>query len=118
MGFMWAIYRVAMTISGSESPSFVPGEPDRSLTCERALAEIGLRLLDDAYSRWLVAESEAAEQLQTWLGAGGRSRQDSYCAYVAALDREHAAAHDLQRLLEIAASPPSDREEIALAPPA
>jgi hypothetical protein len=115
MSFMQQRYGVAMTISSrGESQSFVPPERDREFVAGRTVAEIGTRLLDDAYSTWLVAEGEAGEALRGWLGAAGRSREDAYYVYLAAIDREHAAAYDLQRLQEIAA--PAARGDVAVAP--
>ncbi len=64
---------------------------------ETDVAKIGIRLLDDAYLAWFSAESESERALRDWFegtgaGAGG------YHRYRAALDREEAAAGDLQRL--------------------
>jgi hypothetical protein len=113
---LW-MYGVAMTTIGrGESPSFLPPDRDRELVAERTVAEIGIRLLDNAYSSWLAAESEASAALGSWLGAAGRSREDAYCAYVAAVDREHAAAHDLQRLFEIAARSAGTRGDVTGVP--
>jgi hypothetical protein len=115
---MLRLYGVVMTTIGrDESPSFRPPDRDRELVAEHTVAEIGIRLLDDAYSSWLAAESEASEALCAWLGAAGRSREEAYCAYVASVDREHAAAHDLQRLFEIAARSAGTRDDATVAPP-
>ena len=65
----------------------------------RQIALIGLRLLDDACMAWTAAEIEAEQALRAWL-AGSRDRA-AYHAYRAALDREEAAARDLQRLHEL-----------------
>ena len=75
----------------------MPSETDRELVAQRTVAEIGLRLLDDAYATWLAAESEASEALRAWLDGSGGSRGNAYHAYAASVDREHAAAHDLRR---------------------
>lgn len=64
---------------------------------EPEVAEIGIRLLDDAYLAWVAAESECSQALQAWFDGGPR-HGDAYYAYLAALDREEAAAIDLQRL--------------------
>jgi hypothetical protein len=66
------------------------------------VAEIGIRLLDDAYLAWLAAESEAENALKAWVEPGGVDRASAYCAYRAAVDREEAAARDLKRLWELA----------------
>lgn len=67
------------------------------------IAEIGIRLLDDAHVAWQRAELECEETLHAWFEGTPRTRADRYLSYLAALDREEAAAHDLQRLWEVAA---------------
>jgi hypothetical protein len=114
---MLRLYGAVMTTIGrGESPSLRPPDRNREAVAEHTVAEIGFRLLDDAHSSWLAAESEASAALCDWLGAAGRSREDAYYAYVASVDREHAAAHDLQRLFEIAALPAGTRGDATLAP--
>jgi hypothetical protein len=66
-----------------------------------SVAEIGVRLLDGAYTAWLVAEGEAGSALHAWFEAGPRSHADAFRRYRAALDREEAAAADLCRLSEV-----------------
>ena len=66
------------------------------------LAEIGVRLLDDAYSAWFDAESDCQQALRAWFNGTSSSREEAYFAYRAALDREEAAAGDLQRLSQLA----------------
>ncbi len=66
------------------------------------VAAIGVRLLDDAYLAWFSAESECEGALQTWWRSSGSSRSLAYAAYRAALDREEAAALDLERLWSLA----------------
>ena len=68
------------------------------------LAEIGIRLLDEAHVAWQRAELECELALQTWYEGPPRNSVDSYLSYRAALDREQAAAHDLERLWELAVS--------------
>lgn len=68
----------------------------------REIAEIGVRLIDDAYFAWFAAESECERALQAWLTATSSTPAAGYQSYRAALDREEAAANDLQRLLELA----------------
>lgn len=68
---------------------------------ERELAEIGVRLVDDAYMAWFAAARESEQALREWLEAR-RNQSDTYCCYRAALDREEAAARDLARLSELA----------------
>jgi hypothetical protein len=76
------------------------------------LARIGVRLLDGAYMMWWAAEMECEEALRGWSAGTKRGGAEAYSRYRAALDREEAAARDLQKLHEVAQSyPPS------LAPP-
>jgi hypothetical protein len=65
----------------------------------REIALIGIRLLDDAYMSWVAAESEAEEALRVWFE--GNDGPQAHHAYRAAVDREEAAARDLQRLHEL-----------------
>jgi hypothetical protein len=62
------------------------------------LAVIGLRVLDDAHMTWLAAEIDSENSLRAWFKAAPANRAPAYLAYRAALDREEAAARDLQRL--------------------
>ena len=62
------------------------------------VAAIGVRLLDDAYLAWFSAEDETERALRAWSDGSGSTRAMSYAAYRAALDREEAAARDLERL--------------------
>lgn len=67
------------------------------------VAEIGVRLLDDAYLAWFSAESECEDAMRAWFKAAGAQQSAAYLAYRAALDREEAAARDLERLWELSA---------------
>jgi hypothetical protein len=58
----------------------------------------GTRLCDDAYMIWAAAENDCEEALRAWFAAGAHNRAEAYSAYCAALDREEAAARDLQVL--------------------
>jgi hypothetical protein len=69
-----------------------------------ALAEIGIRLLDEAHLAWHRAELECELALEAWYEAPLRESTDRYLSYRAALDREQAAAHDLERLWDLARS--------------
>jgi hypothetical protein len=64
---------------------------------DRELAAIGIRLIDDAHMVWAAASAESARTLRMWFD-GIAPNREGYCAYLAALDREEAAARDLQRL--------------------
>ena len=68
------------------------------------LAEIGLRLLDEAHTAWQWAELECEHALHAWYDGSPRGGAAGYLSYCAALDREQAAARDLQRLWELAQS--------------
>jgi hypothetical protein len=68
------------------------------------LAEIGIRLLDEAHVAWQRAELECEHALRAWHDGPPRASVDRYLSYRAALDREHAAARDLERLWELARS--------------
>ena len=65
------------------------------------VATIGVRLLDNAYMSWFAVERECEHALAAWFDGPARNRQAAYAAYRAALDREQAAACDLQRLWEL-----------------
>jgi hypothetical protein len=66
------------------------------------LEAIGVRLIDDAYTAWFNAESESGCALRAWWASRGSDRARAYTAYRAALDREEAAALDLERLWSLA----------------
>jgi hypothetical protein len=63
---------------------------------EKVLAAIKTRLRGNAFMAWCSAEHEAGCALKAWLDGSGNT--DTYLTYRAALDREEAAARDLQRL--------------------
>jgi hypothetical protein len=65
------------------------------------LADIGVRLLHDAYMAWFSAESESHSALCAWWQSSGWSRSLASAVYLAALDREEAAARDFERLWAI-----------------
>jgi len=68
------------------------------------LAEIGIRLLDEAHVAWQRAELECEQALRAWYDGPPRVSVERYLSYRAALDREQAAARDLERLWELATS--------------
>ena len=68
------------------------------------LAEIGIRLLDEAHVAWQRAELECEQALRAWYDGPPRPSVDRYLSYRAALDREQAAARDLLRLWELASA--------------
>jgi hypothetical protein len=65
------------------------------------LAVIGIRLLDDAHTTWVAAAVESEHALRAWFDADPPQGAAAYITYRAALDREEAAADDLQRLREL-----------------
>jgi hypothetical protein len=88
-----------MSTSGQDSTLAAPVR-DRPRK-RHELAEIGIRLLDEAHVAWQRAELECEQALRAWYDGSPRSSPDRYLAYLGALDREQAAAHDLERLWEI-----------------
>jgi hypothetical protein len=81
-----------------------PARPAANKTRPRKrheLAEIGIRLLDEAHVAWHRAERECEDALRAWYDGPPRASVERYLAYRAALDREQAAARDLQRLWEL-----------------
>jgi len=91
-----------MTIDASTNPA---PPADGGKNTDRDVAAIGIRLLDDAYAAWAAAEGECECALRAWQDSHRQAA--AYPAYRAALDREEAAARDLERLTEIAASYPT-----------
>lgn len=69
------------------------------------LAEIGIRLLDEAFQSWERAQLCCHEALHGWREAAPGRRAVAHAAYRAALDREEAAARDLQRLVQASRAP-------------
>jgi hypothetical protein len=69
----------------------------------REIALIGTRLLDDAYIAWTAAEFDTEQALRAWSDGVAGQHGAAYHAYRAAVDREEAAARDLQRLNELTA---------------
>jgi hypothetical protein len=67
----------------------------------RGLAVIAARVLDDAHMTWVAAEVEAEYALRAWFDAGAPDDAAAYQAYRVAVDREDAAARDLQRLSDL-----------------
>src|SRR2546423_14343947 len=67
----------------------------------RDLAVIAVRVLDDAHMTWVAAEVESGYALHAWFDAAAPQAAGAYLAYRAAVDREEAAARDLQRLSEL-----------------
>ncbi len=65
------------------------------------VAKIGIRLTEETYAAWTDAEDDSAQFLCAWFDRPVHN-DERYYAYLAALDREEAAALDLQRLAEVA----------------
>jgi hypothetical protein len=65
---------------------------------DRELAAIGVRLIDDAHMAWLLAARDCERAMAAWRA----DEPGAYWAYRAAIDREEAAARDLERLSKLA----------------
>ena len=93
-----------MTTNASTNPApLTPPADDGEGNDGSEVVAIGFRLLEDAYLAWTAAEGECERALQAWLEPGSGRHELAYPVYRAALDREEAAARDLQRLIEITA---------------
>ena len=68
----------------------------------REVASIGIRLVDEAYMSWCTDQMQCQAALRAWFDARPRDRAEANCAYRAALDREQAAARDLEWLSPLA----------------
>jgi hypothetical protein len=68
-------------------------------------ATVGVSSRDDAYLVWFSAEHESARALRAWWGGDEAAQATAYAAYRAALDREEAAARELERLSSLSAYP-------------
>ncbi|HUA71983.1 MAG TPA: hypothetical protein VMA96_12895 [Solirubrobacteraceae bacterium] len=71
-------------------------------TVTTTISEMGARLLDDAYLAWFSAESECEQALRAWFHGTDGGRPGAYLAYRIALDREEAAARNLERVWRFA----------------
>jgi hypothetical protein len=67
----------------------------------RDLAVIAVRVLEDAHMTWVAAEVDSEHALHAWFDAAAPQGAGAYLGYRAAVDREEAAARDLQRLAEL-----------------
>jgi hypothetical protein len=76
-----------------------PSEINRNTRHDPAV--IAVRVLDDAHMTWVAAEVESEHALRAWFDADASQDAGAYQAYRAAVDREDAAARDLQRLSEL-----------------
>ncbi|MBB4663859.1 hypothetical protein [Conexibacter arvalis] len=66
------------------------------------LVAIGTRLIDEVFQSWQAAQLLCHEAFHAWCDAAPAQRAGAHAAYRAALDREEAAAHDLQRVTQAA----------------
>jgi len=55
----------------------------------------------DLFDAWMFAEADATLAIAAWEAAPTEEKSDAYAAYVAALDRETAAAQLLARRLSL-----------------
>jgi|HubBroStandDraft_6_1064221.scaffolds.fasta_scaffold19089_4 putative AlgH/UPF0301 family transcriptional regulator len=69
----------------------------------RDVGGIAIRLVDDGYAVWRRAQVECHIALRAWLRTRAGNHV-AYHAYLAALDREEAAAIDLERVFELVAA--------------
>jgi hypothetical protein len=67
----------------------------------RQASRVRVRLVDEVYVSWSTAQSECQEALKAWLRADAGDRAAANCVYRAALDREEAAARDLEWLSKL-----------------
>jgi hypothetical protein len=65
---------------------------------EAYVDEIVVGLLDDAFQVWRAAATECERALRGWDEDAPRGGAAAFWCYTAALEREEAAARDLQRL--------------------
>jgi hypothetical protein len=63
---------------------------------EAEITERRAGTLDDAHLAWFIAESECERALEAW--RTGENADIAYCSYLAALNREEAAARHLERV--------------------
>jgi hypothetical protein len=94
--------------NATTADSTATATPTRTLKRDE-IVEIGIRLLDDAHLAWQQAELECEEMLEAWYGGAPHAARDWYRSYQAALDREEAAARDLERLWDIASGGATSR---------
>ena len=92
-----------MSTPQQDSTPTRPATPNRRRK-RLELAEIGIRLLDEAHVAWQRAELECELALEAWREGPPRQSTDRYFSYRAALEREQAAAYDLERLWDLSRS--------------
>ena len=64
-------------------------------------ATVGTRLADGAYAAWQAAHAECEVALRSWHKAPPGRTASAHLAYLAALDREEAAALDFEHLCRL-----------------
>lgn len=57
---------------------------------------LSIRRATDLHLAWLDAEDDAHEAYLAWRDGDGEEQADAFAVYVAALDREEAAARELE----------------------
>jgi hypothetical protein len=70
-----------------------------------AMRQIAVRLRAEAYTSWSVAQNHCEQALCAWSEAAPHARGTTSAAYRAALEREEAAARDLERLSRLTRTP-------------
>jgi hypothetical protein len=91
--------RVNPSTQPEEHHMAIPARINRNIRHD--LAVIAVRVLDDAHMTWVAAEVASEHALRAWFDADTPQDAGAYQAYRAAVDREEAAASDLQRLSEL-----------------
>ena len=64
-------------------------------------ATVGTRLADGAFGAWQAAQAESEVALRDWHAAPPGRTAAAHLAYLAALDREEAAALDFEHLCRL-----------------
>jgi len=85
-----------------------------SKTIRHEAADAELRGLEDAYLAWLEAAVDSERALHHWFDGAPREHAPLYAAYRAALDREEAAAAELERLSGTRSGRPAVRASHAI----
>jgi hypothetical protein len=79
----------------------MPASPRVNRNASHDLAVIAVRVLDDAHMTWVAAEVDSDHALHAWFDATAPKGAGAYLTYRATVDREEAAARDLERLSEL-----------------
>jgi hypothetical protein len=72
----------------------------RELTARFDMPDLRPEIREELHHAWSAARDEALLAYRDWCSAGAEERDSAYVAYVAAADREEAAALHLRRNVE------------------